>query len=106
MVSDKLVLPDFLALPRAVHPGEFIREDVLPMLDMDVPTAAKQVGLSPTYLQRLVDEQIPVTAVTAFALGALAGNNPQAWMDAQVAYDLWHAHRLGPTGRERIHGAR
>ena len=39
-MSDKPVLPDFVVMPRPVHPGEFIREDILPMLSMDVLTAA------------------------------------------------------------------
>ena len=58
-----------------------------------------QVGLSPTYLEQLVHEQVAVTAETAFALGALAGSSPQAWMYAQVAYDLWHAHRVRAAGQ-------
>jgi addiction module HigA family antidote len=73
----------------AIHPGEFVWEDVLVPLKLDVPTAAEKMGLSVEYLQRLVEQRESVDQNAAEALGALAGNGPSLWLGIQSLYDRW-----------------
>lgn len=78
------------------HPGEILREDVLPVLDMpvlDMPvqTAAKRLGVSRQTLHRILAGTHPVTSAMALRLGKFRGNGPALWLSLQQAFDLWHA---------------
>ncbi|MBV9550551.1 MAG: HigA family addiction module antidote protein [Alphaproteobacteria bacterium] len=87
-----------MALKRAmppVHPGEILREDVLPALHLTVMDAARKLGVTRQTLHRIiaVKNPRPVTPDMAVRLGKLCGNGPQLWLNMQSAYDLWHAER-------------
>ena len=75
------------------HPGQVLREDVLPALNVPVQTAAKELGISRQTLHRLLAETIAVTPAMALRLGKFCGNGPDLWLNLQRAYDLWHAER-------------
>lgn len=75
------------------HPGEILREDVLPALDMPVMTAAKELGVSRQTLHGVLAGTIAVTPAMALRLGKFCGNGPELWLSMQQAYDLWHAER-------------
>ncbi len=75
------------------HPGEILREDVLPALDMPVMTAAKELGVSRQTLHGILAGTIAVSPAMALRLGKFCGNGPEIWLDMQRAYDLWHAER-------------
>lgn len=63
------------ALP-PTHPGEILREDVLPALDLSVMQAAAKLGVTRQTLHRIVARRDPrpVTPVMAVRLGKLCGN--------------------------------
>jgi addiction module HigA family antidote len=75
------------------HPGEILREDVLPALDMPVMTAAKELGVSRQTLHGILAETIAISPAMALRLGKFCGNGPEIWLNMQRAYDLWHAER-------------
>ncbi|MGO9739986.1 MAG: HigA family addiction module antitoxin [Roseiarcus sp.] len=75
------------------HPGEVLREDVLPALEMPVMTAARELGVSRQTLHRLLAGQIGITPAMALRLGKFCGNGPELWLAMQMAYDLWRAER-------------
>jgi antitoxin HigA-1 len=75
------------------HPGEIIREDVLPALNLTVLGAAKRLGVSRQTLHRILSGAAAVTPEMALRFGKLAGNGPSFWLSMQMAYDLWHAER-------------
>ena len=77
-----------------VHPGEILREDVLPALRLSVTAAAKQLGIARQTLHRLLAERAAVTPEMAVRLGKFCGNGPGLWLRLQQAHDLWHAERL------------
>ena len=78
------------------HPGEILREDVLPELRLSVPEAARQLRVPRQTLQRVLAGRAPVTAEMALRLGRFCGNGPDLWLRMQHAYDLWRAReRLG-----------
>ena len=74
-----------------VHPGEILREDVLPTLGLSVSEAARRLGISRQQLHRVLACTNPITTDMALRIGKFAGNGPSLWLRMQQAYDLWHA---------------
>ena len=85
-VSDKPKMPP-------VHPGEILKEDVLPALRLSVSEAARQLGVSRQTLHRVLAGTHGVTAEMALRLGKLCGNGPNLWLRMQQRYDLWYAQQ-------------
>lgn len=71
-----------------MHPGELLREDVLPALDMSKTAVAAALGISRQTLYDIIGECQPVTAEMAVRLGKLLGNGAQFWLTLQRNYDL------------------
>jgi addiction module HigA family antidote len=59
MVKEYLVRRPIQSAP--VHPGEILREDVLPALRLSVTDAARQLGIARQTLHRLLAERAAVT---------------------------------------------
>jgi addiction module HigA family antidote len=78
---------------RPTHPGEILREDVLPALDMSVTDAANALHVTRQTLHRILAGSTSVTPEMALRLGKFCGNGPALWLRMQEAYDLWHAER-------------
>ncbi len=76
-----------------IHPGEIVREDVLPALGLSVSAAARRLGISRQQLHRVLACTHPITTEMALRLGKLAGNGPGLWLRMQQAYDVWHVER-------------
>jgi addiction module HigA family antidote len=75
------------------HPGEILREDVLPTLGLSVSEAARRLGVSRQQLHRVLACTHPVTTEMALRIGKFAGNGPGLWLRMQQVYDLWHAEQ-------------
>ena len=75
------------------HPGELLKEDVLPALRLPVAEAARQLGVSRQTLYKILGGTAPVTPEMALRLGKWCGNGPGLWLRTQQAFDLWHAER-------------
>jgi len=75
------------------HPGEVLREDVLPALGVSITRAASDMGISRMTLHRLLREQTGVTPAMALRLGRYCGNGPAIWLRLQDAHDLWEAEQ-------------
>jgi antitoxin HigA-1 len=75
------------------HPGEILREDVFPALQLPVMTAAKALGVSRQTLHRILSGTAGVTPEMALRIGKLCGNGPHLWLKMQSTHDLWHAER-------------
>ncbi len=78
---------------KPMHPGEMLREDVLPTLGKSKTEIARLLGISRQTLYDILDEKQPVTPGTALRLGKLLGNGPNLWINLQRAYDLAIAKR-------------
>jgi addiction module HigA family antidote len=76
-----------------VHPGEILREDVLPALGLTVAEAAGQLRVSRQTLHRILSGTMAVSPEMAVRLGKFCGNGPGLWSRLQAAYDLWHAEK-------------
>ncbi len=76
-----------------IHPGEILREDVLPSLGMSVTEAARRLGISRQQLHRILACTHPITPRMALRIGRFAGNGPGLWLRMQQNYDLWQAEQ-------------
>ena len=76
-----------------VHPGEILREDILPALSITKPAMAAALGISRLTLYDILDEKQPVTAEMAVRFGKLFGNGARFWATLQCRYDLAIAER-------------
>jgi addiction module HigA family antidote len=83
------------------HPGEILREDVLPALGISIVEAAAKLAVTRQTLHRIMarTNPRPVTPEMAVRLGKLCGNGPRLWLNLQTAYDLWRAERQVDTSR-------
>lgn len=75
------------------HPGELLREDVIPATGFPKSEIAKMLGISRQQLHDILAEKKPVSAVVAVRLGKLFGTSAASWFQMQAAYDIWHAVR-------------
>lgn len=74
-----------------VHPGEILKEDILPSAGLSVTAAAKALGVSRQMLHDILSERKPLSAVMCLKLSRLLGSSPEVWMRLQAAYDLKRA---------------
>ncbi|HEY0833869.1 MAG TPA: HigA family addiction module antitoxin [Azospirillum sp.] len=71
-----------------MHPGELLREDVLPALGRPMTEIAKLLRVSRPTLYAILREEAPVTPAMALKLGKLCGNGPDLWLNLQARHDL------------------
>ena len=76
-----------------IHPGEILREDVLPVLGMSVAAAAKHMRINRQSRHRVLAGTAAVTPEMALRIGKFCGNGPDTWLRLQAFHDLWHAER-------------
>ena len=76
-----------------MHPGELLRQEVLPALKRPKTEIAKLLGISRQSLYDILDEKQPITPSMALRIGKLCGNGPDLWLNLQRRYDLWKAEQ-------------
>tara|TARA_R110002012_G_scaffold125717_1_gene277327 strand:- start:57 stop:356 length:300 start_codon:yes stop_codon:yes gene_type:complete len=76
-----------------MHPGELLREEILPALGVSKAALARNLGISRQVLYDILNEKAPVTAQMAVRLGKLCGNGPSLWVNLQSAWDIAKAER-------------
>jgi addiction module HigA family antidote len=87
---------------RPTHPGEMIREDILPEYWLTVSALAEALGVSRQTMNELLRERRAVSPEMALRLSRLFSNSPEFWLNAQRAVDLWDAAKALKTRVERI----
>ena len=79
------------------HPGETLREDVLPALGLSVTDAAAQLGVTRAALSRVLNSRAAISPEMAIRLeqwlGVENGGRADAWLAEQASYDLWQARK-------------
>lgn len=80
-----------------IHPGQMLKEDVLPALELSVSEAARLLKVSRQTLHRILSGNTAITPEMALRLGKFCGNGPLLWLRMQETYQLWHA-------RQRLQG--
>ncbi|MEI7429196.1 MAG: HigA family addiction module antitoxin [Betaproteobacteria bacterium] len=81
------------------HPGETLKEDVLPALGLNVTDAAAQLGVTRPALSRVLNGRAAISPEMALRiegwLGVENGGQADTWILQQAAYDLWKARMAG-----------
>ena len=79
------------------HPGETLREDILPALGLTVTQAAEQLGVTRAALSRVLNGRAGISPTMALRLeawlGVERGGRADVWIAEQAAYDLWQARQ-------------
>jgi addiction module HigA family antidote len=75
------------------HPGETLKEDILPSLGLTVTQAAQQLGVSRVALSRIINGHAAIRADMAIRLAQWLGGGAEIWLRQQLQYDLWHAEQ-------------
>ncbi|MDZ7754756.1 MAG: HigA family addiction module antitoxin [Gammaproteobacteria bacterium] len=79
------------------HPGETLREDVLPAFGLTVKEAAELLGVSRVTLSRVLNGRAAVSPEMALRLekwlGPEHGGRAEVWLGQQMKYDLWQARQ-------------
>jgi addiction module HigA family antidote len=70
------------------HPGEILREDVLPALGIPKTAVAAALRISRETLYKILNEKGAVTPSIALRLAKAFGNSPEFWLNLQQAYDI------------------
>ena len=71
-----------------IHPGEILREDILPEVGLSITAAAKALGVSRQMIHDILAERKPLSAVMCMKISRLLGSTPEFWMHLQAEYDL------------------
>jgi addiction module HigA family antidote len=73
---------------RAIHPGEFLREDYLKPLNMSANALSKALHVPAGRINDIVLERRGVTPDTALRLARFFGGDAQSWLNLQQMFDL------------------
>lgn len=72
----------------ATHPGELLREVILPDIPMSKTAIAEALQISRQTLYDILNEKQPVTAEMAVRFGKFLDNGAAFWLNMQKNYDL------------------
>jgi addiction module HigA family antidote len=75
------------------HPGELLREEVIPATGKTKTEIAALLGISRQHLYDILEERKPVSPAMAVRLGKLFGDGAGVWVRMQGAHDTWRAER-------------
>lgn len=79
------------------HPGETLREDILPALGLTVTEAAQQLGITRAALSRVLNARAAISPEMAIRietwLGVENGGRAEVWMAEQASYNLWQTRQ-------------
>ncbi len=88
------------------HPGEILREDVLPELGLTITQAAQQLGVTRAALSRVLNGHAAISPEMALRierwLGVERGGRAELWAGMQLDHDMWRV-RQKATQSELAH---
>ena len=79
------------------HPGEILREELLPRLGITPAELADHLGIPLRLLEAILDERRGVKLKLAQRLGAALGTGARYWLALQMQHDVWMAERMAPV---------
>jgi addiction module HigA family antidote len=87
---------------RPTHPGEILREDVLPATGLNQGEFAKLLRVSRRTINEVLQEKRPVTVDMAHRLAHALTTSPDMWLRLQQDVDLWDMLQAKRREYERI----
>ena len=71
-----------------IHPGEILREEFLTPFGLSAGALARAIAVPRTRIERLVKEQVELSADTALRLSRFFGTSVEFWMSIQSRYQI------------------
>lgn len=87
---------------RPVHPGEILREDVMPAIGLSQVEFAKLLNVSRRTVNEILQERRPVTVDMAHRLARALKTSPDVWLGLQLDVDVWDALQARKNEYDRI----
>lgn len=84
------------------HPGELLREDVLPELEVNQTTLAQLLGVSRMTIHQVLNGHRALTAALAVKIEDELGVSADLLMSMQQALDLWKARNAARQARSSL----
>lgn len=75
------------------HPGEALREDVLPAIGLSVAALARHLGYSRGQLSTVLNGRASLSADLAHRLELAGLGNARVYLAEQAAHDLWQVQQ-------------
>ena len=90
---------------KPTHPGELIREDLLPETGLSQTQLAQLMDVSRRTVSEIVNEHRRVTPDIAFRLAKVFSSTPELWLNMQQAVELWETRSIHGLEYEKIQPA-
>ena len=81
-----------------IHPGEILREEFLIPMEISQYRLAKDIGVPPMRINKIVHEQRGISVDTALRLARYFGMSVEFWMGIQTHYTIEMA-KMGLSNR-------
>jgi addiction module HigA family antidote len=79
---------DIIAPLPPMHPGEMLREEFMATLGLTPGKIARACHVPRTRIERIVREELGISADTALRLARFFNTTPEFWMNLQKRYEL------------------
>ena len=87
---------------RPTHPGELLREEILPAVEMSQERLAERLNVSRQTINELVNEKRGISIDMAYRLGRLFNMDPATWIRMQEAVDVWDTLQARASEYQKI----
>lgn len=87
---------------KPTHPGELIKEDLLPETGISQSHLADLMGVSRRTVSEIIHERRKITPDIAFRLAKVFNSTPEMWLSMQQAVDIWETNRNYGQEYEKI----
>ncbi|MDM1500549.1 HigA family addiction module antitoxin [Myroides odoratimimus] len=71
-----------------IHPGSYLREDILEYNQISVTKAAELLGITRVNLSNIINEKTNISANMAIRISKVFGGTADIWLKLQMQYDL------------------
>ena len=85
-----------------VHPGEILERDFMEPLGLSAAALAREIGVAPESVRRIVRGKSGITAEIALRLARYFGADARSWMNLQSGYELAVAEQAGAAALRAI----
>jgi addiction module HigA family antidote len=85
-----------------IHPGEILREEFVVPLKLSAGKIAKACGIPRTRIERILREEIGISADTALRLARLFNTSTEIWLNLQKYYEIEMAKKTIKKELENI----
>jgi len=87
---------------RPTHPGEVLREEILPSTGLTQSELARRLQVSRGVVNAILNERRAVTPDLAHRLARVFNTSPELWLNMQQAVDVWEAFESNRAAYSKI----